>query len=148
MVMRFDPFRELDRLSEHVWGGGPGAQRTIPMDAYRRGDEVFVHFDVPGIAPDSIDLTVEQNVLTVSAERSYHVHEDDAILARERPTGVFSRQVLLGENLDPGRLEASYEMGVLTVKIPVAPQAKPRRVEIHAADQGSARQVIDVEEAT
>jgi HSP20 family protein len=146
MVMRFDSFRDLDRLAEQVWGGAERA-RSIPMDAYRRGDEVFLHFDLPGIAPDAIDLTVEQNVLTVSAERSYHVHEEDQILARERATGAFSRQVLLGEHLDAGRLEASSEMGVLTVKIPVAPEAKPRRVEIRAGDHSSGRQVIDVEEA-
>ena len=146
MVMRFDPFRDLDRLADHMLGG-PGRAHAIPMDAYRRGDEVLLHFDLPGIAPDTIDLTLEQNALTVTAERTYAAGDEDQILARERPTGTFSRNVLLGEHLDAARLEASYEIGVLTVKIPVAPQAKPRRVEIQAGEQGSGRRVLDVEEA-
>jgi HSP20 family protein len=143
VVMRFDPFTELDRLAQQALGGRSQV-RPIPMDAYRRGDDVFVHLDLPGINPDAIDLTVEQNMLSVSAERSHRTREGDQMIARDRPTGVFERQLFLGEHLKPDELEASYEQGVLTIRIPVTPEAKPRRIEIQAggADQ---RQAIDVE---
>ena len=147
MVMRFDPFRELDRFSQQAWGG-TGQSRSIPMDAYRRGDAVFLHFDIPGIAPGTIELTVEQNVLRLSAERSYDRREGDQIIAVERPSGLLERQVLLGEHLDPGSLKATYDLGVLTIEIPIAAQAKPRRIEIQAGEEGSEHQVIDVEQAT
>jgi HSP20 family protein len=143
MVMRFDPLHDLDRLAQQAFGGVQA--RSIPMDAYRRGDVVFLHFDLPGIERNSIDLTVEQNVLSVTAERRYERREDDQIIARERPGGRFERQVFLGEHLDPERLQASYEQGVLTIEIPVAPQAKPRRIEIKDAGEGSERKTIDVE---
>jgi HSP20 family protein len=141
--MRFDPLHDLDRLAQQAFGGVQA--RSIPMDAYRRGDVVFLHFDLPGIERNSIDLTVEQNVLSVTAERRYERREDDQIIARERPGGRFERQVFLGEHLDPERLQASYEQGVLTIEIPVAPQAKPRRIEIKDAGEGSERKTIDVE---
>ena len=144
MVMRFDPFRDLDRLAHESVGGGVQV-RTIPMDAYRRGDAVFVHFDLPGIDPNTIDLTVEQNVLNVSVERVYDRKEADQIIAKERPAGVFERQILLGEHLDPERLQASYEQGVLTIQIPVAPEVKPRRIEIRASEGGTERRTVDVE---
>lgn len=144
MVMRFDPFRDLYSLAQQAFGEGVQI-RPIPMDAYRRGGAVFVHFDLPGIDPNTIDLTVEQNVLSVSAERFYERRDADQIIAKERPTGVFERQVFLGEQLDPERLQASYERGVLTIEIPVAPEAKPRRIEIRAGEGSTERQVIDVE---
>lgn len=140
--MRFDPFRELDRFARDALEGAAQV-RSIPMDAYRRGDTVFLHFDLPGIDPSGIDLTVEQNVLSVRAERSYDSREGDQIIARERPTGIFERQVFLGDHLDPGRLEADHDGGVLTVQIPVAPQAQPRRIEIRGAEGTSQRQVLD-----
>jgi HSP20 family protein len=115
------------------------------MDAYRRGDAVFVHFDLPGIDPNTIDLTVEQNVLNVTAERVNDRKEADQIIAKERPAGVFERQILLGEHLDPERLQASYEQGVLTIQIPVAPEVKPRRIEIRAGEASTERQMVDVE---
>jgi len=127
MLMRFDPFRELDRLTQTVGGA---SQTVMPMDAYRQGDEFIVHFDLPGIDPSSIDLTVEKNVLTLSAQRSWQPDENLQIIASERPYGTFSRQLFLGDTLDADRVAASYEHGVLTVKIPVAEQAKPRRVEV------------------
>jgi HSP20 family protein len=142
--MRFDPSRDLDRLAQQAFGGGVEI-RSIPMDAYRRGDAVFVHFDLPGIDSNTIDLTVEQNVLSVSAERVYDRREGDQIIAKERPVGVFERQMFLGEHLDPERLQASYEQGVLTIQIPVAPEAKPRRIEIRAGEGSTERQMIDVE---
>ena len=128
-IMRYDPFREMDRFTEQVFGS-PARSPWMPMDAVRRGDRVEVVFDVPGVQPDAIEVTVERNVLTVKAERSWWPAEADEVLARERPQGTYTRQVMLGDALDPDRLEAHYENGVLRVAIPVAEQAKPRRVEI------------------
>jgi len=107
----------------------------MPMDAYRKGDQFVVHFDLPGVDPSSIDLTVEKNVLTVSAERRWQASEDEQIVASERPQGQFSRQLFLGESLDAERVEARYDQGVLTITIPVAEQAKPRKVEVSSAGQ-------------
>jgi HSP20 family protein len=129
MLMRTDPFRELDRLSEQVFGTR-ARPAVMPMDAYRQGDHFIVHFDLPGIDPSSVDLTVEKNVLTVAAERQWQPGDQQQILASERPQGTFRRQLFLGEGLDVERVEAGYDRGVLTVTIPVAEQAKPRKVEI------------------
>ncbi len=131
MLMRFDPFRELDRLTQETLGRA-GRSPVMPMDAYRQGDRFVVHFDLPGVEASSIDLTVEKNVLTVSAQRRWDRSEDQQIVANERPQGSFSRQLFLGEGLDAEHVEAGYDNGVLTVTIPVAEQAKPRRVEITA----------------
>ena len=128
-IMRFDPFRDLDRLADQMAGGSRG-MRTIPMEAYRRGDQFVVHLDVPGVRPDDVELTVERNVVAIRAERRSPRQEDDDLLIDERPQGVFSRQLFLGENLDSEKLEASYDAGVLTLRIPVAEQAKPRRIPI------------------
>jgi HSP20 family protein len=129
MLMRTDPFRELDRLSQQLFGvtSSRGAL-VMPMDAYRRDDWFYIHFDLPGIDPDSIDLTVEQNVLTVHAQRpGVEVAE---LIVTERPTGSFSRQIFLGDTLDVDKLDADYNAGVLTVRIPVLEHAKPRQIEI------------------
>ena len=127
MLMRFDPFREIDRLSQ-LWG--QGRQAVMPLDAYRHGDQLVVHLDVPGVDPASIELTVEKNVLTVRAERQAKAGEGSEWLVNERPQGSFSRQLFLGEALDAEHIEASYDHGVLTVTVPVAEAAKPRKVEI------------------
>ncbi|MCZ7528253.1 MAG: Hsp20/alpha crystallin family protein [Acidimicrobiia bacterium] len=135
MLLRYDPFRELDRMAEQVLGTTTAPRtRSMPMDAYRRGDKVFLHFDLPGVQPDSIELTVERDVLTVSAERAWPEMEGDQLFARERAQGTFSRRVLLGETLDTDKVDARYEDGVLTVAIPVAEQAKPRKVEVHVGE--------------
>jgi len=136
MLMRFDPFRELDRLSEQVAGGNRQWPAVLPMDAYRRGDQFVVHLDLPGTDPDSVDLTVERNVLTVKAERSWARGQEDEVLISERPQGVFTRQLFLGESLDAEAIEANYDQGVLTLTIPVAEQAKPRRVAISGQSDG------------
>ena len=129
MLIRYDPFRELERAASMWWNGrAPG----LPMDAYRRGDEFVVHFDLPGVDPASIDLTVENNVLTVRAERKWSVDDVDKVAINERPQGTFSRQLFLGEQLDTERIAAGYEHGVLTLTIPMAEQAKPKKVEITA----------------
>jgi HSP20 family protein len=133
MLMRTDPFRELDRLTQQAFGTR-ARPAVMPMDAYREGDHFMVHFDLPGVDPSSIDLTVEKNVLTVSAERNWQANDNQQVLASERPQGTFSRQLFLGEGLDTERVEASYDNGVLTVTIPVAEQAKPRKVQISAGD--------------
>jgi HSP20 family protein len=138
MLLRMDPFRELDRLFEAAGSAGAGTgTRTVPMDALRKGDRVHVRFDLPGIDPDSVDLTVERNQLTLTAERRWDRQEGEEWLVAERPVGRFTRQLFLGDNLDAERIEAHYEHGVLEVTIPVAEQAKPRKVSINATGNGS-----------
>lgn len=136
MLMRYDPFREIDRFTEGLFGN---AARTpwMPMDAVRKGDRVEILFDLPGVRTDSIELTMERNVLTVKAERSWFPEEGAEVLARERTQGTFSRQVLLGEALDADDVQAQYDQGVLRVTVPVAEKAKPRKVEIHSGDTQS-----------
>src|SRR5712691_10302945 len=136
MLMRYDPFREIDRFTDGLFGN---AARTpwMPMDAVRYGDQVKIFFDLPGVRPDSIELTVERNVLTVKAERKWQPDEGAEVLARERTQGTFSRQVLLGDALDAEHVEASYDQGVLTVSIPIAERAKPHKVEINTGQAQS-----------
>jgi HSP20 family protein len=129
-IMRFDPFRDFDRLADQM--AGIRGMRMIPMEAYRRGDQFVVHLDVPGVEPDDVQLTVEHNVVSIRAERRSPRQEGDEVLIDERPQGVFSRQLFLGETLDSERLEATYDAGVLTLRIPVAEQARPRRIPISA----------------
>ena len=135
MLMRTDPFREIDRLAEQFFGT-PARPAVMHMDAERDGDWFYVHFDLPGVNPDSIDLTVERNVLTVRAERTRAAREGVEPVIAERPMGMFSRQLFLGDTLDTEHLEASYEAGVLTLRIPVAEQAKPRKIAISATGEG------------
>jgi len=139
MLMRTDPFRELDRLTQQVLGnassqGTWSRPNPMPLDAYRSGDEYVVAFDLPGVAPDAIELDVERNVLTVKAERRPPLADDVEMQVAERPLGVFSRQLFLGETLDTDRIAATYETGVLTVRIPIAEKAKPRKITITEAD--------------
>jgi HSP20 family protein len=131
MLMRTDPFRELDRLVQQAVGT-PSRPAAMPIDAYRDGDRFVVEFDLPGVAPDSIDLTIEKNVLTVHATRSRVGLDNVEMIVAERPQGTFSRQLFLGETLDADRVQASYDAGVLRVEIPVAERAKPRKVAINA----------------
>ncbi|MEU6868933.1 Hsp20/alpha crystallin family protein [Streptomyces sp. NPDC046876] len=133
MLMRTDPFRELDRLTQQVLGTA-ARPAAMPMDAYRSGDTFVVELDLPGVDPESIDLDVERNVLTVRAERHPSADEDSEVLIAERPAGNFSRQLFLGETLDTERIDAAYEAGVLRLRIPVADQAKPRKITIGGGD--------------
>ncbi|MGK5632150.1 Hsp20/alpha crystallin family protein [Streptomyces sp. URMC 123] len=135
MLMRTDPFREFDRLAQQVLGTA-GRPVAMPMDAYRAGDEFVVHFDLPGVDPESVDLDVERNVLTIRAERRSPAPENVELIASERPTGVYSRQLFLGDTLDTERIDASYDAGVLTIRIPVAEQAKPRKIQISGGGAG------------
>jgi HSP20 family protein len=131
VLMRFDPFRDIDRLTQSLWGGETGRRMNgMPIDAYRQGESFYVHLDMPGVDPASIELTVEKNVLTVSAERSRQWGDDVELLVNERPAGSFTRQLFLGETLDAEHIQASCDNGVLTITIPVAEKAKPRKVEI------------------
>lgn len=131
MLMRTDPFRELDRLTQQLFrGDGTLAHpAAMPMDAWRDGETFVVQFDLPGVAPDAIDLDVERNVVTVKADRPVREEVGD-MLAAERPHGTFSRQLVLGDNLDTDKITAEYDTGVLTLRIPVAEQAKPRKIQI------------------
>ncbi len=142
MLMRTDPFREFDRLAQQFFGGDgtPGHPAVMPMDAWRDGDTFYIEFDLPGVDPGSIDLDVERNVVTVKAERPAFTGDFER-LATERPRGVFSRQLVLGDNLDTGRISASYEAGVLALEIPVAEEAKPRKIPVTSTDRG--QQAID-----
>ena len=130
MLMRFDPFRELDRWADQVNQVSRQATSAMPMDAVRHGDQVFVNFDLPGVDPDSIDLTVERDTLTVTAVRRFERGEGDEVLASERPQGTFSRRLLLGDSLDTGSLEAAYDHGVLSITIPVSEKAQPRKINV------------------
>ena len=131
MLMRTDPFRDLDRLTQQVFGtsGTLARPSAMPMDAWREGDAFTIEFDLPGVARESIDLDVERNVLTVRAERVPR-NGDWEMLASERPRGRFSRQLVLGDNLDLDQVEATYQGGVLRLIVPVAEKAKPRKIEI------------------
>jgi HSP20 family protein len=130
MLMRTDPFRDFDRLAQQVLGSGtPTRPSVMLMDAWRQGDRFVIEFDLPGVQPESLDIDVERNVLTVRAERA-RGNGDWELLASERPSGVFSRQLVLGDNLDLERLEAAYDQGVLRLTVPVAERAKPRKIQV------------------
>jgi HSP20 family protein len=130
MLVRTDPFREFDRFTQQVFGTA-ARPAAMPMDAYRQGDTFYIHFDLPGVGAESIELTVEQNVLTVRAERRPEQPEGSEMLISERPAGIFTRQVFLGDTLDPDNIHADYSAGVLTLTIPVHEQAKPRNIQIN-----------------
>lgn len=134
MLMRTDPFRDLDRLTQQVLGTA-ARPAAMPMDAYRQGDTFYVHFDLPGVNTDSIDLQVEQNVLTVRAERTPVQPEGAQMIVAERPLGTFTRQVFLGQTLDAEHIEADYTAGVLTLSIPIHEAAKPRSIQVTSRDE-------------
>jgi HSP20 family protein len=132
MLMRTDPFRDLDRLTQQVFGTAARPAMMV-MDAWRENDSFVVEFDLPGIDVSSIDLDVERNVLTVRADRPAKEGIEE-LIAAERPRGVFSRQLILGDNLDTEKIAANYQGGVLRLEIPVAEKAKPRKIAISGAD--------------
>ena len=130
MLMRTDPFRDLDRLAQQLVGASTSTRPSVmPLDAWREGDAFVLEFDLPGVQPETLDIVVERNVLTVRAERPPK-NGDWEMLAAERPSGLFSRQLVLGDNLDLDRLEARYDAGVLRLTVPVAERAKPRKIEV------------------
>lgn len=152
MLIRTDPFRELDRVAQQMFGT-TARPAVMPMDAWRDGDRFVIEFDLPAVDPASVDLDVERNVLTVRAERRAGPGREVELIAAERPRGVFSRQVMLGDALDTTRIEAGYEAGVLRLEIPVAKKARPRKITISAPDSdrhavhagnGADRQALNV----
>jgi HSP20 family protein len=138
MLMRTDPFREFDRLTQQVLGNTGALSRpaALQMDAYRVGDDLLVHVDLPGVDPETIDLDVERNILNIRAERGSTAPQDAEVIVAERPVGTFSRQLFLGDTLDTERIDASYDAGVLTLRIPVADHAKPRKIQVSGGDGG------------
>ena len=143
MLIQNDPFRDLDTLFGRLERAATGAPMTMPMDAFRRGSDLWVRIDLPGVSADDVDITVERSVLTVSAERSWHREEGDQVYLAERRPGTYRRQVQLGEGLDATGIEADFTDGVLTLRIPVAEQAKPRKIEI-----ATHRPAIDAESSS
>jgi HSP20 family protein len=138
MLMRTDPFRDFDRLAQQVFGAGTTSRPAVmPMDAWRQGDTFVIEFDLPGVEPETLDIDVERNVLTVRAERPRR-NGDWEMLASERPTGLFSRQLVLGDNLDLDRVDARYEQGVLQLRVPVAEKAKPRKIAVATSEEQTA----------
>ena len=136
MLLQHDPFRELDRLTQQVFG--TAARPTgMPLDAWREGDEFVVELDLPGIDPGRMDIDVERNVLTIRAERMSNVPDAANAVATERPWGVFSRQLVLGDALDTDKVNADYTAGVLRLRIPVAERAKPKKISISSSDKSS-----------
>ena len=138
MLMRTDPFRELDRLTQQVFGTA-ARPAIMPMDAWREDDTFVVEFDLPGVDASSIDLDVERNVLTVRADRPLRDGIEE-LVAAERPRGVFSRQLILGDNLDTDQIVARYEAGVLQLRVPVAERAKPRKISV-TTDEGHPQEI-------
>jgi len=147
MLMRTDPFRELDRLTQQMLGNSTGTwsrPTAMPMDAYRAGEQFVVAFDLPGGDPEAIDLDGERNVLTVKAERRPAVTgEQVEMQVAERPLGAFSRQLFLGDTLDTEHIDAGYEAGVLTLRIPITEKAKPRKITIANTDTDNSPKHID-----
>jgi HSP20 family protein len=135
MLFQFDPFRNLDRLTEQMLSDWRAA-RPVPMDVYRSGDHYVLHFDLPGIDPSSVDVSVQENSLTVRAVRPQRTTEGVEYVVAERPTGEFTRQLVLGSGLDVGKISATYDAGVLTITVPVAETAKPRRIQVGVGDSG------------
>ena len=133
-LMRFDSFRDFDRLAEQMLGTTT-RPRTMPLVAWRRKDESFVHIDLPGVRRDDVELTVERNVVTVRAERRPEYEEGDEVIVDERPLGTFTRQLFLGDNLDAKKLSADYGRGLLILTIPVSEESKPRRIPLGGQQQ-------------
>jgi HSP20 family protein len=129
MSINYEPFDRLDELRDRLISGGR-TPLSFPMDAYRRGESFFVHLDLPGVQPETVDVTVENQVLTVTAERRFGQREKDEFIVSERPQGRFSRQLRLGSTIETESIAASYEDGVLTLTLPVSERAKPRQIQV------------------
>ncbi|HET9059197.1 MAG TPA: Hsp20/alpha crystallin family protein [Acidimicrobiales bacterium] len=143
MLTRFEPFADFDRFSSELLGALSRRTTSMPIDAYRHGDHWVVKVDLPGVNPDQVDLTVDRNVLRIEAKRDWRPEEGDLVLAAERPRGTFSRQLVLSEDIETGAIQADYRDGVLTVLLPVAEAAKPKKVAINAP--GGSRQAVQAQ---
>ena len=135
MIVRFDPFREVERLADQAWGPRRFPRSAVPIDVRKIGNELVASFDLPGASPDTIELTVDKHDLTVTAQRNEVVPDGSETLIKERLTGSFTRRLHLGDGLDLDKVSADYSNGVLKVTIPLAEEARPRRVEVHVAPQ-------------
>ncbi len=138
MVLGFDPFRDVDRLVDQMFSGVAGVARGVPMDLYQSGDHYVLHCDLPAVDPGSIDVNVDGSLLTITAQRSGRPDEGVRWLVRERPTGTFTRRISLGDGLDSSRISATWAEGVLTLTIPIAESAKPRRIDVTRVDEPAA----------
>ena len=136
MLLQHDPFRDLDRLTQQVFGT-VARPTSMPLDAWREGDEFVVELDLPGIDPSKLDIDVERNVLTIRAERLSRMPDAANAVATERPWGTFSRQLVLGDALDTEKVDADYTAGVLRLRIPIAEKAKPRKISVASGDSAS-----------
>ena len=146
MLTRFDPVASFDQISNDLLGALTRRTSSMPIDAYRHEDQWVVRVDLPGVEAGSIDLTVDRNVLRIEASRSWQPAEGDLVLAAERPRGTFSRQLMLSEDIDSNAIKADYRDGVLTVVLPVAEAAKPKRVAV-ATDGGTGPAVVEAQSA-
>ena len=135
MLLQNDSFRDINAWFDQLAGRTGNTQWPMPMDAYKRGDDLWVHIDLPGVSADSVDIDVERNVLTVTAQRNWKRQDGDQLFLSERHRGSFRRQVHLGDGLDAERIEADYHDGVLTLRIPVAATARPRKIAINTSNQ-------------
>ena len=148
MLLQNSPFRDFDSIFDQLSGRSAAPYASMPMDAYRRGSDVWVHLDLPGVAADSLDIAVERNVLTVSGERAWERQEGDRVYLNERRQGTFRRQVTLGEGLDADGIEADYTDGVLTLRVPVAEKAQPRKIQITPGGKAAVAAGDEVTDAT
>lgn len=143
MLLQYDPFRDLDRLTQQVFGTN-ARPTSMPLDAWREGEEFVVELDLPGIDPGNLDIDVERNVLTIRAERLSHIPDAANAVAAERPWGAFSRQLVLGDALDAEKVDADYSAGVLKLRIPIAEKAKPRKITVVSRDNEGQRETKSV----
>jgi len=137
LLTRFDPFGDFDRLGSELLSAVARRAATMPIDAYKHADQWVVKVDLPGVDASAIDLTVDRNVLRIEATRNWQPEEGDVVLAAERPRGTFSRQLILNEDIDTGSIKASYHDGVLTVELPVAEAARPKKVNVATKPSGT-----------
>lgn len=144
MAMKFDPFRELDRVAGALLENRPGL-RLMPMDLYREKDHYVLAADLPGIDPGSVDIDVDGQLLTIRAERTLRGTEGVKWLTRERESGSFLRQLNLGQGIDTEGIAARYENGVLSVTIPVSERAKPRKIEVVTGESAASVESTAVE---
>lgn len=140
MNTRFDPFREMDRFFTDAFRAPSAA--PMPMDLYRDGEQFVARIDLPGVDPSSIDIDVEDRTLTIRADRHDEVSEGAQWLSHERPAGTFARQLTLGYGVAMDQIAADYSDGVLTLTIPMAEEAKPRKISVNLEENTGGRQAL------
>jgi HSP20 family protein len=147
-VLRFDPFgdpfRQMDRLTSQLLSG-TRTPMGLPMDVWQTDDGFHVCLDLPGVDPDSVDITTERNILTITAERRAEYQEGQSVLIAERPQGTFTRQLQLGDTVDAENIQASYGDGVLHLTLPMTQAAQPRRVQVRTDSSGQRQVTVEGE---